>query len=469
MSGTAIFWFRRDLRLRDNPGLRAALDRSETVVPVYIDDSASTGTSSPGAASRAWLHRSLRELDASLAARGSRLSLYRGDALDLLPGLVEATGAQRVFWNRLYEPATIRRDKALRTKLVESGVEVSTHNASLLLEPWKIETGTGGPYRVFTPFWTKAVRAIDPGPSGTPRQLRPPERWPQSLSLDDLNLAPAPGWDKGFWSRWTPGESGAQKLLRRWLRGGIVGYTKRRDVPAIDGVSRLSAHLHFGEISPCQVWEQVSAMEASAPGDSAAYLRQLGWREFAHHVLYHFPETPERALNVKFRDFAWRQGFEPLLERWKDGQTGIPIVDAGMRELWQTGWMHNRVRMIVASFLTKNIRAPWQEGAAWFHDTLVDADLANNTLGWQWVAGCGADAAPYFRIFNPVRQGEKFDKQGRYVRRYVPNSSGCRTGTSTRRGRFPMPLPARSDSNRAATTRPLYSTSRNRATRRSPH
>ena len=419
---TAIAWLRRDLRLSDNPALLAAAEAADAVVPVYVWSPEDEGDWAPGAAARWWLHRSLESLAAALEARGSRLVVRRGPAEAEIRRLVEETGAHAVFWNRLYDPALVERDARIKAGLGEAGVEARSFRAGVLFEPWEVETGDGGPYRVFTPFW-KACRALpEPDPPATPPETLPaPARWPQTVPIDDLGLLPRIPWHASLEEAWTPGEHGAHGRLGAFVRHGLAGYRDERDRPDRNGVSRLSPYLHHGELSPRQVWHAVSAGRADAPErDVECYLRELGWREFAHHVLFHFPHTPDEPMYDKYADFPWREDHGQMLEAWRRGRTGIPIVDAGMRELWSTGWMHNRVRMVAASLLVKNIRAPWQAGARWFWDTLVDADLANNTMGWQWTAGSGADAAPYFRIFNPVTQGEKFDPDGAYVKRWVP-------------------------------------------------
>ena len=417
----AIFWFRRDLRLTDNPGLRAALEAAETVLPVYLWSPEDEGEWAPGAASRWWLHHSLAALDASLRDKGSRLLIRSGPAAATLEQLVNETGAGGVFWNRLYEPAMVARDTAIKEQLREAGIEAHSCNAALLHEPWALETGKGEPYRVFTPFWKAALQRPAPDtPRAAPRNLKAPGRWPDGESLDALGLMPRIRWYDGLADAWTPGEAGALARLDDWCEARLGDYAAQRNRPDRDGTSAISPHLHFGELSPRQAWHAAEARRAElSERGIESWLRELGWREFAHHVLYHFPSTPTEPMYEKYAAFPWREDHEAMLEAWQRGRTGIPIVDAGMRELWATGWMHNRVRMITASLLVKNIRAPWQAGARWFWDTLVDADLANNTMGWQWTAGSGADAAPYFRIFNPVLQGEKFDPDGAYVKRWV--------------------------------------------------
>ncbi|HRP86617.1 MAG TPA: deoxyribodipyrimidine photo-lyase [Gammaproteobacteria bacterium] len=443
----AIFWFRRDLRLIDNPGLCAALDAAESVLPVYLWSPGDEGEWAPGAASRWWLHQSLTALDKALRAKGSRLLVRRGPAADALARLVADTGATGVFWNRLYEPALVARDAAIKSRLREAGVEAHSSKAALLHEPWELATGKGGPYRVFTPFWKAAQQGPQPAAAQpAPADLKAPRHWPAGEPPEALGLLPRSRWYDGLAAAWTPGEAGALARLDDWCEARIGAYAEQRNRPDCDGSSALSPHLHHGEISPRQAWHAATARRAELPARGIeAWLRELGWREFAHHVLYHFPHTPTEPMYEKYAAFPWREDHEAMLAAWQRGRTGIPIVDAGMRQLWATGWMHNRVRMIVASLLVKNIRAPWQSGARWFWDTLVDADLANNTMGWQWTAGSGADAAPYFRIFNPVTQGEKFDPQGDYVRRWVPElaevpASGIHQPCEQRTDGYPAPL-----------------------------
>jgi deoxyribodipyrimidine photo-lyase len=399
----AIFWFRRDLRLTDNPALTAALAAADTVVPVYIHAPEEEGAWAPGAASRWWLHRSLDSLSGELAARGSRLIIRHGPSLDALARLAEEAGATSIHWNRLYEPAIVARDKAIRHALGGRGLHVASSNGHLLFEPWAVRTGAGGPYRVFTPFWKTCLGSIDQvgAPLPAPRRMPAVREDLDSVECGSLGLSPRLAWDEGLQATWQPGEAGAAAALDR------------------SGTSRLSPFLHFGEISARQA---LVAARVPGSGDSSgaeSFIRELGWREFAHHLLYHFPHTPDAPLDARFDKLDWRRD-SGLLRAWQRGLTGYPIVDAGMRELWHTGWMHNRVRMIVASLLTKNLFMHWREGARWFWDTLVDADLANNTLGWQWTAGCGADAAPYYRVFSPILQAEKFDPDRRYIRRWIP-------------------------------------------------
>jgi deoxyribodipyrimidine photo-lyase len=420
---TAIHWFRRDLRLSGNPALSAALAAHERVLPIYIHAPEEEAPWAPGGASLSWLHHSLFELDQALRARGSRLIVVRGPSEAALDRLIEASGAQAIYWNRLYTPATVARDRGLKARYQARGLNVTSCNGALLHEPWEVLTGAGEPYRVFTPYWRRAAARLEPGrlPSAPVRLADPGI---DGLPLEALRLKPRIPWDRDFYAEATPGEAGAQAALRAFLGHALRDYPHARDLPAQPGTSRLSAHLHFGELSARQIADAVLAIDPRPEGIGAAYLRELGWRDFSWQLLHHFPHTPEQPLNPAYAAFPWAAVDAGKLAAWQQGRTGIPIIDAGMRQLWQSGWMHNRVRMIVASFLTKNLRYPWQLGARWFWDTLVDADLGNNTQGWQWSAGCGADAAPYFRIFNPVAQGERFDPAGDYVRRWVPELRG---------------------------------------------
>jgi deoxyribodipyrimidine photo-lyase len=415
-----LVWFRQDLRLSDNPALAAAIERKSPVIPVYVWAPEEEGTWPPGAASKWWLDRSLADLRAALQLRGSRLIIRRGPTEKALCSLATETGATAVLWNRRYEPAAVARDSNVKSKLLARGLLAESFNGSLLFEPWTIRNQAGKPFRVFTAFWRACLaKPVPPRSADAPKHLPVPEIWPHSLDLDGLGLQPAVDWAAGFREVWQPGASGARHKLKRFLDDAIAGYLVNRDRPGVAGTSRLSPHLHFGEISPGQVWRAVSERMEGRSAACEVYLRQLVWREFAYHLLYHHPESCTQPLRPEFGGFPWR--YDPgFFKAWKRGRTGYPLVDAGLRELWHTGWMHNRVRMVVASFLVKHLLIGWQEGAAWFWDTLVDADLANNTLGWQWVAGCGADAAPYFRIFNPAIQAAKFDPQEDYIRRWVP-------------------------------------------------
>jgi len=428
MTETAIVWLRRDLRLADQPALHAAASRHARVLPVYIHAPEEEAPWSPGGASRWWLHHALTALGESLVRLGSPLVIRRGPSLETLRTLVKESGAGAVYWTRVYEPAAIARDKAVKEALRADGLIAESFNAALLFEPWELKTGAGEPYRVFSPFWRNAEARLDslPPPLPAPGRLVAPQRIPDGLPVADLGLLPTIDWDGGFYEHWTPGEAGALTRLRRFADEPIRRYKEQRDQPAVQATSALSPHLHFGELSPRTALAAArDAAREAGPGwlaNAEHFVRELGWREFSHHLLFHFPTTPDQPMYAKFAPFPWREpaDYAADLAAWRRGRTGIPIVDAGMRQLWHTGWMHNRVRMIVASLLTKNLLIPWQEGARWFWDTLVDASLPQNSLGWQWSAGCGADAAPYFRIFNPVLQGEKFDGAGAYTRHWVP-------------------------------------------------
>jgi len=428
MNKPAILWFRIDLRLGDNPALQASIRHGGPVIPVYIHAPDEEKPWQTGAASQWWLHQSLASLDAQLRRHGSRLIVRTGSTLDTLQHLIKETGADAVFWNRRYEPAVIARDAQIKEALRSSGIKAESFNGALLREPWAVKNKSGLPFQVFTPFWKHCLAQDDPlAPLPTPDSIPAPDKSLASLKIKDLELEPKIDWAAGFRPVWQPGEVGAMENLKRFLSHTLENYSDLRNRPDLPGTSRLSPHLHFGEISPRQVWHTVAAFAARHPQLKAGwresqYLTEIGWREFSHHLLFHFPRTQDEPLRRDFEKFPWRED-KKTLSAWQKGLTGYPIVDAGMRELWATGWMHNRVRMIVASFLVKDLLLPWQSGARWFWDTLVDADLAQNTGGWQWSAGCGADAAPYFRIFNPTTQGEKFDPNGDYVRRWCPELS----------------------------------------------
>jgi deoxyribodipyrimidine photo-lyase len=415
---STIVWFRQDLRLVDNPALLAATAAGAAIIPIFIWSPQEEGHWPPGAASCWWLHQSLTQLDASLRSLGSRLIIRRGSSLQTIRELLDQTGATSVYWNRRYEPAARARDRQLQSALLKLGVESESFNGSLLFEPESIKTKEGKPYLVFTPFWRNCLEySPPPQPQPALKAIKSPHRWPTSLQLKELNLLPKLNWANGFAKIWNPGEAGAAENFNHFLKQSLSQYSIDRDLPAKICTSRLSPHLHFGEISIRQIWADLKKQKNSPA--VKRYQSELGWREFAYHLLFHFPQTTRNPLRKEFSKFPWLNN-RAKLRAWQQGRTGYPIVDAGLRELWQTGWMHNRVRMIVASFLVKDLLISWQQGAAWFWDTLLDADLANNTLGWQWTAGCGADAAPYFRIFNPTSQGQKFDPQGEYVRRWIP-------------------------------------------------
>jgi len=416
----SILWFRNDLRLDDHPALLRAVAAGGAVIPVFIWNPSDEGRWAPGGASRWWLHRSLEALDGSLRARGSRLLLRRGDIAAELVDLAQACGATRIFASARHEPWAVEQEARVAEALRGAGVAIAFEEGNLLFAPDEIRSGSGDPYKVFTPFWRACRRGGEIArPRSAPESIEPPTRWPSGATLGSLALGPAIPWDEGIAALWQPGEAGAAARLKAFRGGALRDYGTGRDLPAEPGTSMLSPHLHFGEISPRRVWHTVAPRGDAIAEDLEKYLAELGWREFAHHVLRAFPRTAERPLRPEFTAFPWQED-PAALRAWQRGETGYPIVDAGMRQLWRCGWMHNRVRMIVASFLVKHLLQPWIAGAEWFWDTLVDADLASNTLGWQWSAGCGADAAPYFRIFNPVLQGEKFDPKGTYVRSWVP-------------------------------------------------
>lgn len=425
MNKATLVWHRLDLRLADNSALSAAIERGGPVIPVFIWSPEEEGPWAPGGASRWWLHQSLQSLSEAYRQLGSRLVLRSGPSLIALRSLIRETGAGAVVWNRRYEPAVIARDTQIKSELKAEGLEVETFNAALLHEPWTIQNQAGKPFQVFTPFWKHCLQRPDPSlPLSAPAKVQNPSAWPKTDHLGSFELEPKTNWAGGMRAVWRPGEQGAQENLTRFLKNAHDQYPTLRDRPDLTATSRLSPHLHFGELSPRQIWAAAGrAGIAPAAWRASRFLSEVGWREFAHHLLYHFPHTPQDPLRPEFGRFRWRSD-KDWLKRWEKGETGYPIVDAGMRELWTTGWMHNRVRMIVASFLVKDLLISWREGASWFWDTLVDADLAQNTLGWQWTAGCGADAAPYFRVFNPVMQGEKFDPQGDYVKRWCPELAG---------------------------------------------
>jgi deoxyribodipyrimidine photo-lyase len=430
MSDPILVWFRQDLRVHDNPALTAAVASGAPVVPVFLFDAHAAGQWFYGGASKWWLHHALNDLTQSLSKLGLPLIIRRGDSARELEDIIRTTGAKSVVWNRRYEPYAIAQDTHIKETLVAQSIHVESFNARLLIEPWQVKTGSGDPYRVFTPFWKTClsylnqhrVEALLPAP----RKAHTLSTLPPSLCVNDLNLTPTqPDWAGGLRNEWQPTESGAHQHLSHFIDGAIGTYKTDRDFPAKPSTSRLSPYLAFGQISPRQCWHAVRNAMASEQIslrdhiEAEHFITELGWREFAYHLLYHFPHTVTQPLYAKFQNFPWRDAPHEL-RAWQHGQTGYPLVDAGMRQLWQTGWIHNRVRMVVGSFLVKHLVLPWQDGAHWFWDTLVDADLASNTLGWQWIAGCGADAAPYFRIFNPILQSKKFDADGAYIKKFVP-------------------------------------------------
>ncbi len=409
-----IHWFRQDLRLADNPALAAAASYG-TVLPVYILDDENAAEFALGAASRAWLQRSLAALNDSLA---QNLAVYRGNPITILQNLCHRLQIRDIFWNRCYEPWRINRDTQLKQQLAQLGITVHSYNGSLLWEPWEICKTDGEPYKVFTPFYRNGCLKAKPPRYPLPFPKLNLFRDSSSATIDSLALRPKINWDTPMLSNWQIGEAAAIKQLEKFLATGINNYHHGRDFPAQQNTSRLAPHLHFGEISPNQLWYALRN-SGDSNNNIETFCKELGWREFSYSLLYYHPDLAYNNLEHKFANFPW-QDDQNKLRAWQQGLTGIPIIDAGMRELWQTGFMHNRVRMIVASFLVKNLLLHWRDGARWFWECLIDADLASNSASWQWVAGCGADAAPYFRIFNPVTQSQKFDPNGDYIRQYVP-------------------------------------------------
>ncbi len=414
-----LVWLRRDLRLTDNLALRWAADTGVPVIPIYIFDE-TPECAPPGAASRWWLHGSLRALDRSLREKGSRLILRRGRTREVIARLAQETHAAAIGWNRVYEPQQSAADQKIEQECAQAGLEVQHFNSSLLFEPHEIRSASGSYYQVFTPFWKQCCMRDFTPPTDAPRSIAAPASWPQSEALDDWHLQPRdPDWASGLRDAWQPGEAGASRQLDAFADSGVKFYAAERNLPDRQSTSRLSPHLHFGELGPRQINARLKAAHDSGSVSPQAFIRQLGWREFGHHLAMHQPDIGAVNMRSEFDAMPWRDDPQGL-RRWQRGQTGYPLVDAGMRELWRTGWMHNRVRMVTASFLIKHLLIDWRLGADWFLDTLVDADWVNNSLGWQWVAGSGADGAPYFRIFNPITQSQKFDARGRYLRTWLP-------------------------------------------------
>ena len=419
-NGPIVVWFRSDLRINDHPALHAAFKTNAPVIPVYILNQ----EPKMGRASLWWLEGSLVALKKSLEAINSRLILRRGEPLEILHNIIKFSGAKAIYFSRCYEPASVKQEKNLASFLNKKKIECRRFSGSLLIEPEMVKSKSGNAFKVFTPFYNACLNmGIIKEPIPAPRILVAPDEWPKSDKLESWRLRPSePNWAAEFSRYWSPGSIGAQSRLKDFISSKIYDYDKYRDRPDRNGTSALSPYLHFGELSPREVYNIVCSankLDDNSFLGGKAYLRELFWREFSYHLLYHWPKIVESNFKNFFDSFPWRDD-EECFHAWKVGMTGYPIVDAGMRQLWKTGWMHNRVRMIVASFLTKHLLISWEKGASWFWDTLVDADLANNSASWQWVAGCGADAAPYFRIFNPIIQGEKFDPEGDYVREWVP-------------------------------------------------
>lgn len=431
MASPVLVWFREDHRLSDNPALAAAIATGSQVLCFWVLDEESDGLRPLGGAARWWLHGSLKALSTSLESVGASLLLLKGRSLDVVTTLAEETGASAIFWNRRYGSGEIVLDSSLKKRLTETGVAVQSFNGRLLHEPWEIKNQSGKPFQVFTPYCRAAMaRPIAP-PIPTPAQIHG-GTWPsrvlkQAIALEDLGLEPSnPNWAAGFDNVWQPGEKAAHAKLAYFLDRGLRGYAGNRDLPGMEGTSRLSPHMRFGEISPRQVWHaatQASAREPALVSDAEKFLTEVVWRDFSCQLLYDHPHLPLKSHNARFGRFPWLED-PSAVKAWRRGLTGYPVVDAGMRQLWQTGWMHNRVRMIAGSFLVKHLLTDWRQGEDWFWDTLVDADPATNAFSWQWIAGSGPDSAPFHRIFNPVTQGEKFDPPGDYVRAFVPELGG---------------------------------------------
>ncbi len=422
----SVVLFHNDLRLADNPALSAAVSEGRPLICLYVWNPKSSGFDMPGATSRWWLHHSLQSFSDQLKAAGNGLIIRRGQPCEVISSLLRDSPKTKIYWNHSYEPKYQEMERNLLTFLTSEKIESHVFHGNTLSDPSEILTQSQLPYRVFTPFWKRLQVMLSPFPPPViPRKLPPPP--PRTLSfdpLDTLKLLPPIDWAQGIRETWTPGENGAHKALKKFLQASAKVYDSDRDRPDLPHTSRMSPHLHYGEMSPRTLWYAIQRAKQKNRNlqhrkSYDAYLRQLAWREFSQYLLFHYPDTVHKPLSTDYQAFPWHHDADSL-RAWQQGLTGFPIVDAGMRELWKTGWMHNRVRMITASFLTKDLLQPWQEGAQWFWDTLVDADLANNTMGWQWVAGCGADASPFFRIFNPITQGIKFDPDGRYVRKWVP-------------------------------------------------
>ena len=419
MTSPSLVWFRDDLRLADNPALRAAIDRGEPVIALYVLDEESPGIRALGGAARWWLHHSLTSLDERLRERGGALVLRRGPAERVVRETVTDAGAGAVFWNRRYGGAEREIDASLKSSLRADGLEVASFAASLLHEPWTVTTGSGTHYSVFTPFWRACLALPAPrAPLPEPRTVERPAHLPPSDSLDDWELLPTrPDWAGGLRETWEPGEPAARRRLRTFLDEDLAHYDRARDEPSAGATSLLSPHLRWGEISPFTVYAEAVTVDGAG-----GFLSELGWREFAWHTLYHSPDLATQNLRREYDAFPWPRLRPTELAAWQRGDTGIPLVDAGMRELWHTGFMHNRVRMVTASFLVKNLLIDWRQGEQWFWDTLVDADGASNPFNWQWVAGSGADAAPYFRVFNPELQAKKFDPQRLYISQWAADA-----------------------------------------------
>ena len=412
-----IMWFRQDLRLNDNPALDALNRKYKKIIPIYILDN----KVDMGSATKWWLSQSLLELDLSLKKINSKIFFFKGNPGTILKKIIDENNIDAVYWNRLYDSYSINRDKLIKKNLIDKNIDVKSLNGSLLLEPWQIKNKSGNFFKVFTPFWKTSLELFSQF-----QQIKKPTKliFPKilidmELSLNKLNLIPKQkNWVKKISKYWNPGEKEAIKVLEIFIKKKINDYAIGRDRPDKMNTSMLSPYLHFGEVSPVKIYIKIRSLNVNKNDNIKKFLSEIGWREFSYNLLYHYPKINKSPIQKKFEKFPWIKD-NTNLKKWKNGQTGIPIIDAGMRQLYETGWMHNRIRMIVGSFLCKNLLIHWKEGEKWFYDTLVDADIASNSAGWQWIAGCGADAAPYFRIFNPILQGEKFDPDGVYVKKFV--------------------------------------------------
>lgn len=421
-----IVWFRQDLRIWDNPALSHAVLSNQPILPIYIIEDEHTQNPWPiSGAQKWWLHHSLLSLKKDLSEKGLNLTLCKGNSLELIPEIIKKTKSTGLYYNRCYEPFLLQQEVELKNSLakLDSNFNINNFKANLLLEPWEIKNNQGSYFKVYTPFWRRVYQHLTSHPPVVLKKL--PKHIPGATlehpcvqQIADLKLLPThPDWATSFGAVWQPGEAGAHARLKLFLEEGLAYYAEGRDIPSKAYTSGLSPHLHFGEISPGMIWEKLITNKNTKNAEK--FLSELVWREFAYSLLYHYQDLPTQNFKSEFDSFVWQPN-ENNLKAWQKGLTGYPIVDAGMRQLWQTGIMHNRVRMITASFLIKHLLIDWREGQKWFSNTLVDADVANNAASWQWVAGSGADAAPYFRIFNPILQGEKFDPEGEYIKTWLP-------------------------------------------------
>ncbi|MFL2813241.1 MAG: cryptochrome/photolyase family protein [Candidatus Puniceispirillales bacterium] len=418
MTNPSILWFRVDLRLSDNPAFQKAIELGKPIIPIYILDDDDANNRKLGDASKWWLHNSLKSIYSELEKVGSKILFFKGNAEDVIKKIIEETNADTVLWNRRYEPWAVKRDKSIKENLILKSKNVFSFNGSLLYEPWEIKSKIGNPLKVFTPFKRALLnKGVIFNVSKSPNTILSPSLWPSSLDIDDLDLVKNKLWTDKFANSWVPGSKTAKAKLISFKENNIHDYNKDRDIPSVLGTSKLSPHLRFGEISPKEIFIAMNDLEEN--DGVLTYKSEIIWREFAHNLLWYFPDIHEKPIKNEFSKFMWDNS-QSNFDLWTKGMTGYPIVDAGMRELWSTGWMHNRIRMVTASFLTKHLLLPWQMGEKWFWNTLLDADPASNTSGWQWVSGSGADAAPYFRIFNPIIQGQKFDPEGEYVKKFIP-------------------------------------------------